>query len=97
MTTLQARESSTRLESLLDGLARRVEAADASRQREITDAMTGRPLGHVPHCSAEDVAAAARRGREVQAQWAARPVSERAEVLLRFHDLVLAHRRRCST
>ncbi len=91
MTTLQARDSSTRLESLLGGLARRVEAADASRQREITDAMTGRPLGHVPHCSADDVAAAARRGREVQAQWAARPVSERAEVLLRLHDLVLAH------
>jgi succinate-semialdehyde dehydrogenase / glutarate-semialdehyde dehydrogenase len=27
----------------------------------------------------------------VQVQWAARPVAERAEVLLRLHDLVLAH------
>jgi succinate-semialdehyde dehydrogenase / glutarate-semialdehyde dehydrogenase len=91
MTTVQSRNNSTRLSPLLDDLARRVEVADASRQREITDAMTGEPLGHVPHCTAEDVAAAARRAREVRAQWAARPVAERAEVLLRLHDLVLAH------
>jgi succinate-semialdehyde dehydrogenase / glutarate-semialdehyde dehydrogenase len=91
MTTLQASDNSTRLAPLLNDLARRVEAADASRRREVTDAMTGQPLGHVPHCTAEDVAAAARRAREVQVQWAARPVAERAEVLLRLHDLVLAH------
>jgi succinate-semialdehyde dehydrogenase/glutarate-semialdehyde dehydrogenase len=72
-------------------LARRVQAADPSRRREITDAMTGRPLGHVPHCTADDVVAAAHRAREVQAQWAARPVAERADVLMRLHDLVLAH------
>src|SRR5918994_142928 len=91
MTTLQTSDNSTRLAPLLNDLAQRVVAADASRRREITDAMTGQPLGHVPHCSAEDVAAAARRAREVQVQWAARPVAERAEVLLRLHDLVLAH------
>ena len=51
--------------------------------------MTGEPLGHVPHCTRADVQSAARRARAVQAQWAARPVSERAAVLLRFHDLVL--------
>jgi succinate-semialdehyde dehydrogenase/glutarate-semialdehyde dehydrogenase len=45
----------------------------------------------VPHCTADDVVAAAHRAREVQAHWAARPVAERAEVLLRLHDLVLAH------
>ena len=91
MTTLQARDGNTRLEPLLGDLARRVQAADPSRRREITDAMTGRPLGHVPHCTADDVVAAAHRAREVQAQWAARPVAERADVLMRLHDLVLAH------
>ena len=91
MTTLQARDGNTRLGSLVDDLAQRVQAADTSRRREITDAMTGRPLGHVPHCTADDVVAAAHRAREVQKQWAARPVAERAEVLLRLHDLVLAH------
>jgi succinate-semialdehyde dehydrogenase / glutarate-semialdehyde dehydrogenase len=90
MTTLQARDGSTH-GPLVGDLARRVQAADMSRRREITDAMTGRPLGHVPHCTADDVVGAAHRAREVQAQWAARPVAERAEVLLRLHDLVLAH------
>jgi succinate-semialdehyde dehydrogenase / glutarate-semialdehyde dehydrogenase len=90
MTTLQARYGSTH-GPLVGDLARRVQAADMSRRREITDAMTGRPLGHVPHCTADDVVGAAHRAREVQAQWAARPVAERAEVLLRLHDLVLAH------
>jgi succinate-semialdehyde dehydrogenase/glutarate-semialdehyde dehydrogenase len=91
MTTLQARDGNARLEPLLGDLAQRVQAADPSRRREVTDAMTGRPLGHVPHCTADDVVAAAHRAREVQAHWAARPVAERAEVLLRLHDLVLAH------
>jgi succinate-semialdehyde dehydrogenase / glutarate-semialdehyde dehydrogenase len=90
MTTLQARDGSIH-GPLVGDLARRVQAADMSRRREITDAMTGRPLGHVPHCTADDVVGAAHRAREMQAQWAARPVAERAEVLLRLHDLVLAH------
>ena len=51
--------------------------------------MTGGVLGQVPHCSPADVAAAAQRARGVQKAWAARPVEERAAVLLRFHDLVL--------
>ena len=75
--------------ALLETLARRVEAADCGRFREVTNAMTGEPLGRVPHCSADDVVAAAGRARAVQTDWAARPIAERAAVLLRFHDLVL--------
>ena len=56
---------------------------------EVENAMTGRPLGAVPHCTGEDVAEAARRARAAQAGWARTPVGERAAVLLRFHDLVL--------
>jgi succinate-semialdehyde dehydrogenase / glutarate-semialdehyde dehydrogenase len=74
---------------LLATLADRVQAADRSRHREVTNAMTGEPLGRVPHCSADDVVAAAARARAVQSAWAARPIAERAAVLLRFHDLVL--------
>ncbi|HEY9303480.1 MAG TPA: succinic semialdehyde dehydrogenase [Mycobacterium sp.] len=74
---------------LLETLANRVDAADTSRHREITNAMTGEPLGRVPHCSPADVAAAAARARAVQPAWAARPIAERAAVLVRFHDLVL--------
>ncbi|OBB58345.1 succinic semialdehyde dehydrogenase [Mycobacterium sp. 852013-51886_SCH5428379] len=80
-----------RVEPLLTELAQRVPAADTSRHRDIVDAMTGQQLGQVPHCTADDVVAAAARARAVQAEWAARPVSERAAVMLRLHDLVLEH------
>jgi len=84
------RSATTRdVSHVLESLAKRVDAADRTRHRQITNAMTGEPLGQVPHCSAPDVAAAAGRARAVQAAWAARPIAERAAVLLRFHDLVL--------
>lgn len=89
MTTF--RTGHPRVEPLLAELPRRVQAADTGRTRDIVDAMTGQPLGQVPHCTADDVAAAAVRARAVQAEWAARPVAERAAVMLRLHDLVLDH------
>ena len=89
MTTF--RTAHPRVDPLLAELPRRVQAADPSRHRDIVDAMTGEPLGQVPHCTADDVVAAAARARAVQAEWAARPVAERAAVMLRLHDLVLEH------
>ncbi len=91
MATLRTKDRAPREDvgPLLDALAGRVQAADGSRHREITNAMTGEPLGRVPHCTADDVAAAARRARAVQREWAARPIRERAEVMVRLHDLVL--------
>ncbi|MCU1357553.1 MAG: gabD1, partial [Acidimicrobiales bacterium] len=47
-------------------------------------------LGEVPLGTADDVSDAMERARVVQRAWAARPVKERAAVLLRYHDLVLA-------
>lgn len=73
----------------LTALAARVQPADSDDVQDVTNAMTGEVLGQVPHCSPDDVAAAAKRARRVQKAWAARPVEERAAVLLRFHDLVL--------
>lgn len=77
------------IDRVLESLAGQVHVTDPGRHREITNAMTGEPLGRVPHCSPADVAAAAARARAVQPGWAARPVADRAAVLLRFHDLVL--------
>ncbi len=74
---------------LLQALSRRVDAAEPGRHREITNAMTGQPLGCVPQCTHDDVVAAADRARAVQRTWAQRPLRERTEVMLRFHDLVL--------
>jgi succinate-semialdehyde dehydrogenase / glutarate-semialdehyde dehydrogenase len=82
--------SDTERSALLDELAGWVDAGDGDARLEVANAMTGRPLGSVPHCDGDDVAVAARRARAVQPDWAARPVRERADVLLRFHDLVLA-------
>ncbi|ORV64208.1 succinate-semialdehyde dehydrogenase [Mycobacterium gastri] len=76
---------------MLQELADLVTAAAAGYRLEVGNAMTGRPLGDVPRCTVDDVAAAAERARAVQPAWAARPIRERAAVLLRFHDLVLQH------
>lgn len=85
MTTI----SDTERSAVFNELGVRVAAGDPDSRFEVTNAMTGRPLGTVPRCTSEDVAAAAQRARAVQPDWAARPVRERAAVLLRFHDLVL--------
>lgn len=76
---------------LVKELASLVQAGDGASRLEVTNAMTGQPLGDVPRCTVDDVAAAAGRARAVQPAWAARPVRDRAAVLLRFHDLVLQH------
>ncbi|WP_335978167.1 succinic semialdehyde dehydrogenase [Streptomyces sp. CA2R106] len=52
--------------------------------------LTGEQLAELPEATPDDVAEAYRRARAAQAAWAATPVRERARVLLRFHDLVLA-------
>src|SRR5262249_15758260 len=75
--------------SPLDDLARLVQSAE-DRVMTVTNAMTGEPLGQVPSCTADDVAEAAVRARAIQKGWAARPINERTDMLLRFHDVVLA-------
>ncbi|WP_226346546.1 succinic semialdehyde dehydrogenase [Agilicoccus flavus] len=52
---------------------------------------TGRELARLPRSTAEDVAVAYDGARDVQRSWAQLPVSSRAAILLRFHDLVLDH------
>lgn len=51
---------------------------------------TGAKLADLPEATPEDVAEAFERARAAQGAWAAVPVRQRAAVLLRFHDLVLA-------
>ena len=53
---------------------------------------TGQPVAPLPTSTPEDVAAAVRRARQAQERWRSTGVAERAEVMLRFHDLVLDHR-----
>ncbi|MEU8568046.1 succinic semialdehyde dehydrogenase [Streptomyces pathocidini] len=51
---------------------------------------TGERLAELPEATPEDVAGAFARAREAQRAWARTPVRQRAAVLLRFHDLLLA-------
>ncbi|MGW5095268.1 succinic semialdehyde dehydrogenase [Streptomyces nodosus] len=51
---------------------------------------TGEKLADLPESTPGDVAEAFARARKAQSAWGATPVRERAAVLLRFHDLVLA-------
>ncbi len=55
---------------------------------------TGTPLPEVPQSSAADVALAATRARAAQVDWAARSVSERAQIAVRFGELLLDDRER---
>jgi succinate-semialdehyde dehydrogenase / glutarate-semialdehyde dehydrogenase len=75
------------------GLAELVSAGDGERERiEIENPATGQTFATVPRCTTEDVAAAVRRAREAQRRWRATSFAERAQILLRFHDLVLRRR-----
>ncbi|MGL5861886.1 MAG: aldehyde dehydrogenase family protein, partial [Phycicoccus sp.] len=69
-------------------ISRAVASGEAGRMTTRTP-MTGAPLAVLPVSSAADVAVAVDRARSAQQRWAAVPVRERAEVLLRLHDLVL--------
>ncbi|HEX6238363.1 MAG TPA: succinic semialdehyde dehydrogenase [Acidimicrobiales bacterium] len=72
-----------------DRLAARIAVPGEGRERaEIRSPLTGEVIGQVPIGTAQDVAAAVERAREVQRAWAATPVRARAKVLLRYHDLV---------
>ena len=50
---------------------------------------TGKILGHVPHGTPDDVAAAADTARRTQPGWAQAHVTDRSKVLLRFAERLL--------
>ena len=55
----------------------------------VSSPLTGQPLASIPQSSEADVAETFRRARRAQVAWARTPIEERAQTLLRFHDLVL--------
>jgi succinate-semialdehyde dehydrogenase / glutarate-semialdehyde dehydrogenase len=78
--------------ALFARLAARAAVADTSVTMPVSAPFTGETFAHVPEGTPGDVAAAAAAAREVQPAWSSRPFAERGRVLLRFHDLLLAHR-----
>ncbi|MGO4258521.1 succinic semialdehyde dehydrogenase [Marmoricola sp. RAF53] len=67
-------------------------AATGDETARAVSPFTGHLLPPVPQSTPADVARAADRGRAAQPAWAARPVTERAQVLLRFGELMVAER-----
>ncbi|NMO03052.1 succinate-semialdehyde dehydrogenase (NADP(+)) [Gordonia sp. TBRC 11910] len=76
--------------ALLRRLTSRVTAAADAARVATTAPYTGAPLGDFGVSTPADVAAAYVKARRAQQEWASTPIHERAAVLLRFHDLVLA-------
>ena len=77
--------------AMLARLAARAAVAAPAEQTPVEAPFTGALLAEVPRGTPADVEAACAAAREAQAEWATRPVEERAAVLLRYHDLVIAN------
>jgi succinate-semialdehyde dehydrogenase / glutarate-semialdehyde dehydrogenase len=59
---------------------------------ELRSPLTGEVIGELPTSTAADVEVGAQLAHRAQAEWAARPISERALLLLDFHDHLLDRR-----
>jgi succinate-semialdehyde dehydrogenase/glutarate-semialdehyde dehydrogenase len=79
-------------QALIDRLSARVTTVAPRDRVDVRMPFTGEVLGSVPVGSPDDIREAARRAREACTGWAARPITDRAAVFLRFHDLLLSRR-----
>ncbi len=63
--------------------------ATSGETAELSSPLNGQRLAHIPQSSDDDVAQAFARAERAQALWARTSLDERAQTLLRLHDLVL--------
>ena len=59
---------------------------------ELRSPITGDVIGELPTSTPADVEVGAQLAHRAQAEWAARPIAERARLLLDFHDHLLDQR-----
>src|SRR2546422_8932963 len=71
----------------------RATPARTTRYGEVTNPATGEFLRHVPFAIAEDVDAAVAAATEAWASWRAAPALRRARTLMRFRELMEAHKK----
>ena len=71
-----------------------VQTLPQTKAREIAsyDPATGKELGRVRLCSAEDVREAVRRARAAQPAWAGLSFRQRAKIILKTRELMLKER-----
>ncbi|EFW90328.1 succinic semialdehyde dehydrogenase [Haladaptatus paucihalophilus DX253] len=73
----------------LGDLGRSVSAEESDDSMSVEAPFTGERIGDVPACSPRDVTAAVSRARTARTEWSSWSIERRADVLSRFHDLVL--------
>ncbi len=78
-------------ERSLERLASRAAVAGGSDRIAVEMPFTGEVLGHVPRGTKDDMIAACDAARDAQPAWSASSVADRAAILLRFHDLLIAN------
>src|SRR5215475_376903 len=59
---------------------------------EIQNPATGKIVGQVPLAQVSEIETAVSRARDAQNRWKRLPFSDRARIIRRFHDLILARR-----
>ena len=67
-------------------------AGDEGPPLQVLSPGTGTRLANYPHGTPAAVRKAVRRARLAQAEWAETDLAERGSILMRYHDLILAHR-----
>jgi malonate-semialdehyde dehydrogenase (acetylating)/methylmalonate-semialdehyde dehydrogenase len=83
----------TTLERLPLWIAGKAAAAHTKRYGEVTNPATGEVVRHVPLSDAADVDAAVAAAAEAFPAWRANPPLRRARILMRFRELMDAHRK----
>lgn len=76
----------------VEGLLGLAAVTAGAARHDVIAPFTGEVLVRMPHASVVDVQASAQALRAGQSTWAARSVRDRARIMLRFHDLLLARR-----
>ncbi|MFC7755319.1 succinic semialdehyde dehydrogenase [Tsukamurella soli] len=69
-----------------------IDTPESRTSRDVLEAFSGETLTTIPIGTEKDVEVAFTRARAAQVEWAKRPARERAQVLLKFADLVNARR-----
>src|SRR5437763_12796005 len=82
----------TTLERLPLWIGGRAVSARTKRYGEITNPATGEVVRHVPFATAEDIANAVAAASAALPAWRAAPPLRRARILMRFRDLLEAHK-----
>lgn len=76
----------------VERLLERASVGPSATSVAVIEPFTGQPLYDLPLAGETDVDDAMAVARRSQAAWAARPLAERARIMLRLHDLVLENR-----